>query len=230
MCANYEPVLRPERLKQFFDVEDAGLDPCPTETWPGYLAPFIGTQSGAGTTPSRRDLRFGLYGLIPHWAKGVQQGRHTYNARTETVDQLSSFKYAWKAGQRCIVPIESYYDPCWESGKAVRWQVRRRDRSPLGVAGLWNSWRAPDGQEVLSFTMLTVNADGHGVMGRMHRPEDEKRMVAILASDEYDQWLHAKPGQMKGLLRCWPAEELDAVPAPLPLRTAKPETPQQRLF
>jgi len=171
---------------------------CPTETWPGYLAPFVITRQGGALAPSGRSLGLGLYGLIPHWAKGVQQGRHTYNARTETADQLSSFKYAWRAGQRCIVPIESFYDPCWESGKAVRWQVRRRDYSPMGVAGLWNAWRAPDGKEVLSFTMLTVNADGHGVMGRMHRPEDEKRMVAILASDEYDQWLHAKPGQMKG--------------------------------
>ena len=168
--------------------------------------------------------------MIPHWAKGVQQGRHTYNARTETVDQLSSFKYAWKAGQRCIVPIESYYDPCWKSGTAVRWQVRRRDRSPLGVAGLWNSWRAPDGQEVLSFTMLTVNADGHGVMGRMHRPEDEKRMIAILAPNEYDQWLHAKPGQIKALLRCWPAVELDAIPAPQIPRNANTEMLQQTLF
>lgn len=78
--------------------------------------------------------------------------------------------------------------------------------------------------------MLTVNADGHGVMGRMHRPEDEKRMVVILASDEYDQWLHAKPGQIKALLRCWPAEELDAIQAPLIPRNANTETLQQTLF
>jgi putative SOS response-associated peptidase YedK len=230
MCANYQPVTRSERLKQFFDAEGTGLDACPMETWPGYLAPFVRARQGRAAVHSGRSLGLGLYGLIPHWAKGVLQGRHTYNARTETADQLSSFKYAWQTGQRCIVPVESYYDPCWESGKAVRWRVCRRDQSPMGVAGLWNAWRAPDGKEVLSFTMLTVNADGHGVMGRMHRPEDEKRMIAILAPDEYDQWLHAKPSQMKTLLRCWPAEELDAVPAPLPLRTAKPEAPQQRLF
>jgi putative SOS response-associated peptidase YedK len=229
MCANYEPVLRPERLKQFFDVEGVGLDACPTEAWPGYLAPFVRVRQGGAAAPSGRCLGLGLYGLIPHWAKVVQQGRHTYNARSETADKLSSFKYAWGAGQRCIVPIESYYDPCWDSGKAVRWQVRRRDQSPLGVAGLWNAWRAPDGQEVLSFTMLTINADGHDVMGRMHRPEDEKRMVAILAPDEYDQWLHAKPGQMKGLLRCWPAEDLQAQPAPLARRQPQEER-QQGLF
>ena len=159
MCANYEPVTRPERLNQFFDVEDTGLGACPNETWPGYLAPLVRARQVDEATQSGRHLGLGLYGLIPHWAKGVQQSRHTYNARTETADQLSSFKYAWRAGQRCIVPLESFYDHCWESGKAVRWQVRRRDRSPLGVAGLWNAWRAPDGQKVLSFTMLTINAD-----------------------------------------------------------------------
>ena len=229
MCANYEPVTRPERLNQFFDVEDTGLGACPNETWPGYLAPLVRARQVDEATQSGRHLGLGLYGLIPHWAKGVQQSRHTYNARTETADQLSSFKYAWRAGQRCIVPLESFYDHCWESGKAVRWQVRRRDRSPLGVAGLWNAWRAPDGQKVLSFTMLTINADGHDVMGRMHRPEDEKRMVAILAPDKYDQWLHATPGQMRGLLRCWPAEDLQAQPAPLARRRPQEER-QQGLF
>ena len=77
--------------------------------------------------------------------------------------------------------------------------------------------------------MLTINADGHDVMGRMHRPEDEKRIVAILAPDEYDQWLHATPGQMRGLLRCWPAEDLQAQPAPL-ARWQPQEERQQGLF
>ena len=228
MCANYEPVLHPERLKQHFGVEGRAVEYCPNETWPGYLAPFIHTRDRKkGAAPS---LSIGQYGLVPHWAKGVQSGRHTYNARSETADQLSSFKYAWRAGQRCIVPLESYFDPCWESGKAVRWRVRRRDGLPMGVAGLWSAWKASDGAEVLSFTMLTVNADGHGVMGLMHRPEDEKRMVAILPPNQYDQWLDAEPDQMMAFLRCWPADELVAEAAPLVRRIEVPASPQRVLF
>lgn len=42
-------------------------------------------------------------------------------------------------------------------------------------------------EEVLSFTMLTINADDHGLFKNFHRPEDEKRMVVILLEDQYDE-------------------------------------------
>lgn len=35
--------------------------------------------------------------------------------------------------------------------------------------------------------MLTVSADGHLVMERMHKPNDEKRSVAILRPGDYDE-------------------------------------------
>lgn len=233
MCANYQPVTNPDRLRQFFGVESiAKLKECPEETWPGYLAPVIAFARGSAThgrTGVRR-LGAGLYGLVPYWAKSLQQGRHTYNARSETADALVSFKEAWHRGQRCIVPLEAFYDPCWESGKAVRWRTQRQDGAPMGVAGLWNAWTAPEGHRVLSFTMLTVNADGHAVVDRMHRPEDEKRMVAVLAPEQYDDWLAAPVPQMKAFLRCWPAEELRAEPAPLPKEHPTETVSQPVLF
>ena len=39
--------------------------------------------------------------------------------------------------------------------------------------------------------MLTVNADGHPVMGRFHRPADEKRSVVVLEPGQFDAWLGA---------------------------------------
>ncbi len=46
----------------------------------------------------------------------------------------------------------------------------------MGIAGLWTSNRKATGAEVLSFTMLTINADGHGLFSQFHKPQDEKRM------------------------------------------------------
>lgn len=60
---------------------------------------------------------------------------------------------------------------------------------PFGVAGIYCPWRHPDGRELLSFAMLTVNADDHPLMKRFHRPEDEKRMVVILDPEDYGNWL-----------------------------------------
>jgi putative SOS response-associated peptidase YedK len=212
MCANYTPVSERERLKTFFRLEPSS--PFPPETWPGYLAPFV--RQARERDVHDRELRVGLFGLVPRWAKDPTIGRRTYNARAETVSEKPSFRDAWRFGRRCIVPAECFYEPNWESGKAVRWRIRRRDAAPMGIAGLWDAWRAPDGTERLSFTMLTVNATGHAVMRHFHKPDDEKRMVVVLAEAEYDAWLDAPPDRMPEFLTRFPAEALEAEPAPRP--------------
>ena len=113
----------------------------------------------------------------------------------------------------CIIPAEELYEPCWETGKAVKWGISRRDGIPMGVAGLWGMWRDKTGSEVLSFTMLTINADGHAIFERMHKPGDEKRMVVILHESDYDPWLNCPVDQAKDFLTQFPAERLEARPA-----------------
>jgi putative SOS response-associated peptidase YedK len=78
----------------------------------------------------------------------------------------------------------------------------------MGLAGLWSTWRSPSGEQIESFTMLTINADSHGLMRRFHKPEDEKRMIVILPPERYDDWLRAKPEQSFGFLLPYPADKL----------------------
>ena len=42
--------------------------------------------------------------------------------------------------------------------------------------------------------MLTINADGHCLMQKFHKPTDEKRMVVVLPEDQYQDWLAASSG------------------------------------
>jgi putative SOS response-associated peptidase YedK len=62
--------------------------------------------------------------------------------------------------------------------------------------------------------MLTVNADGHPVYQRMHKPGDEKRMIVILDPEQYDNWLRCTPIEAKKFFVQWPGT-LEAFPAPL---------------
>lgn len=71
------------------------------------------------------------------------------------------------------------YEPDWRTGKHTPTRIARADGEPLGIAGLWDRWDAPEGP-MLSFTMLTINADDHSFMCNYHRPEDENRMIVIL--------------------------------------------------
>ena len=214
MCANYTPTTDPTRLFDAFGVRlaDELARTLRPETWPGYEAPFIRRRDEA--EGFAREAAVGLFGMVPHWAKDPTIGRRTYNARSETAAGKPSFRDAWRLGRRCIVPAESFFEPCWETGKAVRWRIRRKDGRPLAIAGLWTAWRAPDGRAVPSFTMLTVNADGHVLMQRFHKPEDEKRMVVLLDEADCDAWLDAPQARMNDFMRRYPADALECEPAP----------------
>jgi putative SOS response-associated peptidase YedK len=60
-------------------------------------------------------------------------------------------------------------------------------------------------------SMITVNADGHGVMGRMHKPGDEKRSVVILRPDDWEEWLTTSNVEAaRAMLQLYPADELAA--------------------
>jgi putative SOS response-associated peptidase YedK len=217
MCANYKPVTRLDRLLTFFGVERDPAQPTPPEVWPLGLAPFIRLhEDGSG----HRVIDDGVFGLLPHFAKELAFGRKTYNARSETVATLPSFRDAWARGQRCIVPVEAVFEQNYESGKAVRWCVQQPGEVPFGVAGIWRRWRAPDGRWLFSFAMLTVNADGHPVYQRFHAPGEEKRMVVILEPAEHDRWLRCPPEEARSFFKPWPGP-LETYAAPLPPRVPK---------
>lgn len=61
--------------------------------------------------------------------------------------------------------------------------------------------------------MMTVNADGHAVMGRLHKPGDEKRSVVISRPADYDEWLHTTNVEAaRTLLQLYPADNMVAGP------------------
>ena len=87
------------------------------------------------------------------------------------------------------------------------------DGLPLALAGLYNAWfdRAT-GEVVESYTMLTVNADDHPLMRRMHKPdpaygpdEQDKRSVVVISPQEQERWLRTTPEDARALV-CPPPE------------------------
>jgi putative SOS response-associated peptidase YedK len=174
MCTNYVGTRNRAWVKTTFGIEMPEAD-FPPEAYPGYLAPIVRlTAQGAA------ECLLARFGLIPHWAKDETFGRRTYNARSETVAEKPSYRTPWRKGQVCLALADAIFEPCYESGRAVRWRIARQGQQPMAIASLWDSWTNPDtGEIITSFTMLTVNADHHPVMQRFHKPEDEKRSVVI---------------------------------------------------
>jgi putative SOS response-associated peptidase YedK len=219
MCVNYRPAT-PAQLQNFFKVSSYAQSDDPEassigfqyseESFPGYAAPMI--LDGEAIKA--------CFGLIPHWAKDSKLSRSTYNARSETVSEKPSFRQAWKRAQFCLVPMQAFFEPNYESGAAIRWQIAQSNGQPFAVAGLWDRWLAPNKEVVHSFTMLTINADAHSLMQRFHKPGDEKRSIAILETNDWERWLTAEPAHALSLLRGPDPERFTGEPAPLPKKSS----------
>lgn len=163
----------------------------PKETFPRSQGPFIRAENG------QRALAVGQWGLIPSFASSPKMKYSTNNARAEELSQKASYRGPWANQQRCVIPAMSFDEPCWETGRNQWWRFRRSDGQPWGLAGLWNTWvDKATGEIHESYTMLTLNADHHPLMNRMHKPdpayppdEQDKRSVVALEIEDVDQWL-----------------------------------------
>lgn len=214
MCANYIPSSR-NQLQQHFGVAPPD-NSYAAEAFPGSMAPLIRLPH-ADALHGDRACALGMFGLVPAWAE-TKLARHTYNARTETVASKPSFRSAFKRGQFCVVPVKSFYEPSYETGKADRYEIAEADGASMGIAGIWDikpgGGKDGDGLPLLSFSMLTINADGDPLMQRFHKPGDEKRMLVILPPEQYDDWLHCPPERAADFFVRYPADRLVAHAAP----------------
>lgn len=188
--------------------------------FPKYTGPFL-RPCGPVAEPLI-ELALGQWWLIADGSAERTPPAKTYNARWEDLPRRRSFRGPWDRGQRCIVPADCFYEPNWESGRHVPWCFRSADGAPWALAGLWNEWIDPaNGESLLSFTLLTQNADRHPLMNRMHKPDrklpadaQDKRSVVPLAADDVEAWLFGSPAQAAALVR----------PAPLEWFLASPES------
>jgi len=209
VCTNFTPTKKSHWVK-----EKLGVDlpaEYSAESYPGFAAPVIVKSHQTG----RVACGLAKFGLIPSWAKDDKIARHTYNARSETAPEKPSYRAAWRHRHFGLALVDNFYEPSYESGKAVRWKIELTSGDPFGIACLWDRWTDPSsGELVVSFSMLTVNADEHPVMRQFHKPGDEKRTPVIIAPELHEKWLSADLAQASELMTWSHMPELSAFAAP----------------
>jgi putative SOS response-associated peptidase YedK len=78
----------------------------------------------------------------------------------------------------------------------------------MTFAGVWDSWRAPDGATIKSFAIITTAANS--LVAAIH-----DRMPVVLASDDWPAWLGetaATGDDLKAMLRPYPGERMTMWP------------------
>ncbi len=160
---------------------------------PTSKLPVVVSNNGQRTLTAMR------WGLIPAWATDPKIGNSTFNARAEGVVNRPAFCSAWRAGRRCLVVADGYYE--WRAVDKQPFAVALGNRGPMTLAGLWDRWRAPDGTTLKSFTIVTTAANE--LLEPLHG-----RMPVLLPSDRWPAWLgeiRVNEAELKAMLRPYPA-------------------------
>ena len=136
------------------------------------------------------------WGLVPYWAKEEKVGYKMINARLETIHERPGFRDA----RRCLIIADGFYE--WErvDGRKQPWWVTRADGEPFAFAGLWSTWRRPDGSQLRSCSIVTTAA-----FPSIEHVHD--RMPVILTPSGEDPWLHSSEpprGVIEGELKLTP--------------------------
>lgn len=220
MCVNYTPPTRQQLIEFFHSPLQTELE-WPREAWQDYGAPIIRHDSRC-----HRAADLANYGMVPkaHLPPGVRFT--TMNCRDDGIATKKSFSSSWKHGRLCLCPIIGFFEPSWETGKAIRHRISMADGRPFAVASIWRDWTDADSGFVYpAFSQITINADNHPLMNRFHKPGDEKRTLVIIPEQDFDDWLACRnPEVARTFLRPYPADLMIASPAPIPPRPRKNTT------
>ncbi len=133
-----------------------------------------------------RELVLVRWGLIPSWVKDPRGFPTLINARADTAIDKPSFRGAMRH-RRCLVPADGFYE--WTGGRGAKQPhlIRRKDRAPFALAGLWEHWLGADGSEIETTAILVTEANAD--VRVIH-----DSMPVILAPEDFDRWLDCKPG------------------------------------
>jgi putative SOS response-associated peptidase YedK len=178
MCGRYRLTAKERYIRDHFGLDD---DPTWAPRWniaPTQQVPIVRQER----TEPKRTFTLVRWGLIPSWAKDRAIGYKTINAMSETAAAKPAFRDAMTR-RRCLIPTDGFYE--WKrigTKEKQPYSFGMSDDSVFAFAGLWERWRDPTGESVLTCTILTTQPNS--LVADVH-----DRMPAILRPEDYELWL-----------------------------------------
>lgn len=203
MCGRFTLTVDPAELKDLY--QNASF---PEKFAPRYnIAPSQAVLAIPNDGKNAAD--FFLWGLIPSWAKDASIGNRMINARGETLAEKPSYRGVYKY-KRCLIPADGFYE--WKSQPGTKTKtpyfVHMKNGQPFAFAGLWDEWRAADGSQLRTCTIITTSPNA--LMSPIH-----DRMPVILQPADYGEWLDEAPrapDSLQHLIAAFPADLMEAYP------------------
>ena len=176
MCGRFVQYTVPKELAEQFTLDGW----CAAE--PHYnVAPTQSVLTVRVSENGARELVKLRWGLVPAWSEGPDNRYSMINARAETVSRKPAYRSAF-ASRRCLIPADGFYE--WQPGEHGKtpFLIRRQDRQPFAMAGLWEHWQGKTGEVIESCT--TIVTDANALVRDIH-----DRMPVILSPADYGAWL-----------------------------------------
>jgi putative SOS response-associated peptidase YedK len=148
------------------------------------------------------------WGLIPSWAKDMTLASKMINARAETLFEKPSFRNLITR-KRCLVIASGYYE--WQKipvqSKKQPHYITMSDKSLMTFGGLWDRWRAPSGEVIMTATIITCQPNEY--LKTIH-----DRMPLIIPEDKRIDWLNPiiSKENIAGMMATFPGELMTAYP------------------
>ena len=168
------------------------------------------------TNDGQRKGELMRWGLVPFWAKDLKIGARMINAVGETAATKPAFRAAFKK-RRCLVLASGFYEWRTEGKQKLPAYIYPRSGEPMAFAGLWETWKSPEGQVVKSCTIITTSANSF--IQQIHH-----RMPVILSDETQALWLDplTEDSQiLEPLLIPAPTEFLTSHPVPNAVNSVK---------
>ena len=199
MCGRFTRTPSPDEYARLFGV-DTSIKAKPSFN----ITPTQDILACRTNQDGKRELTLLKWGLLPSWSKEPKSTYSTINARAETVATKPAFRHAFKR-QRCLIAGDGFYE--WKQtdhGKQP-YYIFLKDHQPFAFAGLWEHWEGEGHEPIESATIIVTSANK--TIEGIHN-----RMPVILPPSAYDEWLDPEvtdKEHLEGLLRQYPAEEID---------------------
>jgi putative SOS response-associated peptidase YedK len=177
MCGRY--TLRADPL----DVaREAGAAPGVAAFRPRYnIAPTQDVLAYRAREDQGAEAAILRWGLIPGWAMDAAIGNRMINARAESVAERPAFRAAFRK-RRCAIAADGFYEWKREGKGKQPYLIRLKGDRAFAFAGLWDSWRAPDGGSVETCAIITTEANP--LVSAIH-----DRMPVILTGAAIGAWV-----------------------------------------
>lgn len=210
MCGRYASSAGRAELTEIFEIDEIE-GPLPPAAWniaPTDPIPAIFERERADGR--RRLLTEVRWGLVPSWSKDAHGAARLINARVETLGEKPAFRKAL-ASRRCLLPADGYYEwysePDAGGGKPVKqpYFIRPADGGLFVMAGLYEFWKAPDGEWLTTATVITTTAADE--VGHIH-----DRMPMSVPVSNWAAWLDPHFGEDARVLLSVPVAGLSYHP------------------